>query len=205
MWLLAFELRTSGRTLGVLTHWAISPALTMASYTASQWSISLDGSRVITEKLSQFLSTSEFKHHQCPLCAVGTFWPSPKGCQPQKGRVSTRQHSLPSPKNPLDSEKATFHACSIFEEAKWLIWLKALLFLAHQLSFSTSCHKKYFFYAATTLQCVKETTINSGCQVLKFKIHKTIHGFLIITMENKQKQAEPFQRNVLIWRPAHSR
>ena len=115
------------------------------SYTASQWSISLDGSRVITEKLSQFLSTSEFKHHQCPLCAVGTFWPSPKGCQPQKGRVSPRQHSLPNPKNPLDSEKATIHACSIFEEAKWLIWLKALLFLAHQLSFSTSCHKKYVF------------------------------------------------------------
>ena len=145
MWSRAFELRTSGRTLGALTHWAISPVLTMASYTASQWSISLDGSRVITEKLSQFLSTSEFKHHQCPLCAVGTFWPSPKGCQPQKGRVSPRQHSLPNPKNPLDSEKATFHACSIFEEAKWLIWLKALLFLAHQLSFSTSCHKKYFF------------------------------------------------------------
>lgn len=78
-------------------------------------------------------------------------------------------------------------------------------FLSSSTFFFHFLSQEIFFYAATTLQCLKETTINSGCHLLKFKIHKTIHGFLISTMENKQKQAKPFQRNLLIWRPAHSR
>lgn len=73
---------------------------------------------------------------------------SPKGCQPQKGWVSTRLYSLACPKTPLTSQKATFHICSIFKQAKWVDLAQGSTFLSLSTFF---CHfvSQEIFYVAT--------------------------------------------------------
>lgn len=113
------------------------------------------------EAPSQYLSISEFQippvstlccwhiltcllrvvsHKQDELAPDSTHWPVLKTPSCLK-----KQHSIFAP---------------YLNKPNGLIWLKVLLFVAYQLSLFTSSHKKYF-YVATTLQCLKEATINS--------------------------------------------
>lgn len=99
----------------------------------------------------------------------------------KKDRLAPDSIHRPILKPPSFLKKQHSMLAPYLKKPNGLIRLKILLFLVYQLSFSTSCHKKYF------LCCNYAATINSWWHL--FKIHKTIHDFLNSTWKrNKNKQ-----------------
>lgn len=63
------------------------------------------------------------------------------------GTTNVLCYSLSCPKTPFISQKQQSIFAPNLSKPNGLIWPKALLSLVYQLSFSTSCHKKYFYAA----------------------------------------------------------
>lgn len=124
-----------------------------------------------TETLLQFLSISEFQMPPVPTLCCGPILTCPlRAVSHKKDGLAPDTTQCPILKTPSFLKRPHSMHAPYLSEPNGLIWLKALLSLAYQLSFSSSCHKKYF-YVTTTLQYLIETTINSWCHLVTFKIH----------------------------------
>lgn len=101
--------------------------------------------QMITETLPQSLSISEF---QIPpvstLCCWSILTCLLRVVSHKKGWVSTRPYSLACPKNPFTSQKATFHICSIFEQAIWVDLTQGSTFLSLSTFFCHFMSQEYF-------------------------------------------------------------